>query len=365
MVEAARECTESEASPVSGEARSGVRSLPHGRGAEPYHISSLLDEGGMSTVYEAEQVQTGRAVAVKVLSPGFASTLGERFRQEGEFLSRVRHPNVVTLLDRWVPESGEQCLVFERLRGETLQERLRRGPLSLADCVTVTTQLAAALQAAHSESIVHRDVKPSNVFLTKAIDGGVFAKLIDFGVGKDLQADLDSADRNVLIGSPSYMAPEQAQGHNDRVDERSDQFALALLAYVMLTGDHPFAADSLAETLRRVRTLEPAPASFLALGVPMAVDAVIARAMAKTKADRFASVLEFARELAEAARSGVSRAGPGIRWASCLALPRPESTTGDTLPAGTLGDAALPFAPPPLLLKALPIDAGIAAGIAS
>jgi serine/threonine-protein kinase len=159
------------------------------------------------------------------------------------------------------------------------------------------------------------------VFLTEGVDGGIFAKLIDFGVSKDLRSDVGSAERNVLVGSPPYMAPEQAQGHNDRVDESSDQFALALLAHVVLTGNHPFSADSLSETLYCVRTLEPAPVSFLAPDVPTVVDAVIARGMAKAKADRFPGVLEFARHLAEAARGDVSRAGPGIWWASHLTLP--------------------------------------------
>jgi serine/threonine protein kinase/uncharacterized protein YjbJ (UPF0337 family) len=265
---------------------------------------SRLDEGGMSTVYEARHVESGAAVAVKVLLPDLAAspTDSERLRTEAEYLGRVRHPNVVALLDTWEPESGERCLVFERLEGETLHDRLRRGSLSLDECVGITVQIAAALSAAHAQGIVHRDVKPANVFLAEGADGALFAKLIDFGISKDLRSACFVSEEGTLIGTPGYMAPEQACGWNDEIDERTDQFSLALLVYEMLTGERPFASATLAETLRRVVTYEPSAISLHAFGVPAAVDAVVARGMCKSKEGRWWDIGEFARCLVEASR---------------------------------------------------------------
>jgi serine/threonine-protein kinase len=154
--------------------------------------------------------------------------------------------------------------------------------------------------------VVHRDLKPSNVFLTDAPDEPVFVKLLDFGISKNLRDDRHLTQPRILVGTPEYMAPEQARAQNDLIDARTDQYALAVVVYEMLTGVQPFAHADLKETLGRVARLDPAPASSVAAWVPAQLDAVLARAMAKDPAQRFGDVMEFARELAGAASAGDS-----------------------------------------------------------
>lgn len=303
----------------------------------------------MSSVYSAERVDTGAPVVVKVLLPEFAAhpVHRQRFAAEGEMLSRVRHPHVVVLLDEGFTDTGEPCLVLERLRGETLRERLRRGPLDLVEAVTVIEQLAGALSAAHDASIVHRDLKPGNVFLTWTPDGRPHAKLIDFGVSKDLKTAPGDDEGRILIGSPGYMAPEQADGTNDLVDAGTDQWALALLAYEMLTGEQPFAGQDLPHTLRRVKSHEPLPASFLVPGLDAEMDGVITRGMSKDRARRYANVLEFARALTTASRRCIADEGPPVcSWIAGVLRRCTSLREAPTLREGEVLAPTLPSARP-------------------
>jgi serine/threonine protein kinase len=271
-----------------------------------YRILRRLGEGGMGVVFEAEHLRLHRRVAVKVLSSTGASNadLLARFQQEAEIIGRLEHPHVVTVLDYDVTERGEPYLVLELLHGETLQERLsRQAPLDLTEAVRIATQIASALTAAECASIVHRDLKPSNVFLTDAPGEGTFVKLLDFGISKNLKSRLHLTEMRVLIGTPEYMAPEQAMGNNQLVDARTDQYALAVVLYEMLTGEQPFAHDDIAEVLRRVLTLDAPRASTVAPWIPEELDTVLARALEKSPAARFGSVAEFTQQLATAART--------------------------------------------------------------
>lgn len=269
-----------------------------------YRVERRLDQGGMGTLFEAFHLRLHRQVAVKMLSQELASSPEglARFEQEAELMSQIAHPHVVTVLDFDVSDRGEPYLVLELLHGETLATRLdRSAPLSLEEAVSITVQTAAGLSAAHRASIVHRDLKPPNVFLIGDLGQPPFVKLLDFGIGKRLSGSRHITRAEQLVGTPEYMAPEQATGRLDLVSPRTDQYALAVVLYEMLTSLQPFAHEDIREILGRVKTLVPAPASSVAAWVPEEMDRVLSRALAKSPADRFGSVAEFAEAVSAAA----------------------------------------------------------------
>ena len=300
-----------------------------------YQLLGRLDAGAMGTVFEAEHLRLHRRVAVKVLSPELASRpdLLDRFRQEAEIVSQLEHPHVVTVLDFDVTEQGEPYLVLELLHGETLERRIDRdAPLALEDVVSITTQIASALSAAHRASIVHRDLKPSNVFLTGATGEPAFVKLLDFGISKNLRANRHITQGRLLVGTPEYMAPEQASARNDLIDARTDQYALAVVAYEMLTGIQPFDHQDLKVVLNRVSTLEVAPASSVAPWIPPELDAVLARALQKDQSRRYADILDFGREF-QAAASAEARARSSVLPSAPRSGVRSSRGTFDTVSA--------------------------------
>jgi serine/threonine protein kinase len=190
--------------------------------------------------------------------------------------------------------------------------------------------------AAEGASIVHRDLKPSNVFLIDAPCESAFVKLLDFGIGKNLKSQLHLTGVSVLIGTPEYMAPEQAIGNNQLVGARTDQYALAVIAYEMLTGQQPFRDDDIPKMLKRVLGLAAAPASAVAPWVPEEVDAVLARALEKSPAARFNNVAEFTRELAAAVRREPSTAPAPLVSASRRLVGAEAGTPPD--PSTALGE---------------------------
>ena len=297
-----------------------------------YRILRRLDEGGMGVVFEAEHVRLRRRVAVKVLLPRLASTpaMVARFHQEAEIVSRLDHPHIVSAIDFDVDEAHGPYLVLELLHGVTLEERLGSGtPLPIEEAVEIVLQLASALAAAHRACVVHRDVKPANVFLTHAPGELPFVKLLDFGISKDLRSRR-TTQTNLIIGTPDYMSPEQAAGRHELVDERADQCALAVVAYEMLTGHRPFSHEEPSETMTRVASMDAPPASSVAPWIPHEVDAVLARGLSKDPEARHANVLEFARALAAAARgsSAAPSAAPPERAArACVGDGAPHART--------------------------------------
>ncbi len=313
-----------------------------------YRILRRLDEGGMGTVFEAEHLRLHRRVAVKVVAAGHAANpeLLARFEQEAEIVSRIQHPHVVTVLDFDVSELGEPYLVLELLRGENLATRLEReSPLPLEQAVAISGQVAAGLSAAHRGGVVHRDLKPGNVFLIAAEEDAEedaeeeeapFVKLLDFGISKRLGSTRHLTQVRQLIGTPDYMAPEQAAGRLELVGPHTDQYALAVVAYEMLTGIQPFSGHDLAETLRRVTELTAAPASSVAAWLPEEVSAVLARGMSKEPSARFPTVVDFAIALAQAAQvaPGLGRGAPlSERVRSHAVSERPARAS--TLPAAS------------------------------
>jgi len=269
---------------------------------DTYRVTRLLGRGGMGAVWAAEHVRLpGRQVAVKVLlSPGVAE--GEpfaRFRREAEIASRLGHPNIVQVLDFNTLPAGEPYIVLELLEGETLAQRLQRGPMEVDEALGVARQVGSALQAAHRVGVVHRDLKPDNVFLCAPRDetSGIQAKVLDFGISKIRGSQTVATQDAVLMGTPQYMAPEQALGRNTAIDARTDVFALGAIAYEMLGGRPAFAGSSLAEVVYKVVHAQPQPLALLRAGLPLPILSAVDRALQKDPAHRPADVSSFIAEL--------------------------------------------------------------------
>ncbi len=238
-----------------------------------YRVVGLLGVGGMGTVYEVEHVELGKRFVLKVLIRELASRpdLVTRLRNEWRALGRLDHPNIVNVTDAGSTESGVPFFVMERLDGETLGARLRRERrIAPAEAIDLAAAVVDALGAAHTIGVVHRDVKPANIFLV----GGVVPKLLDFGVAKSADVVNVVTGRGVAVGTPRYMAPEQVKG--ERVDGRSDLYACGLVLFEMLTGVGPFddARDS-NELLLAHATRPPPRVSEFVMGVPPELDELV------------------------------------------------------------------------------------------
>ncbi|MCY1077332.1 serine/threonine protein kinase [Archangium lansingense] len=270
---------------------------------DTYELISELGKGGMGAVFLAQHLRLpGKQVAVKVLHVGedVRPELYARFHREAEVTSRLGHPNIVEVLDFHSMEDGTPYLVMEYLRGSSLSRRIRQGPLPLQEALFIARQIGSALHTAHQAGVVHRDLKPGNVFLVPTESGGVVGqqvKLLDFGISKLVTAQTLQVDQSVLIGTPRYMAPEQAMGRNSEVDARSDLFALGGIVYEMLTGRPPFYSDSVAELIYRIVNEPAEPLGSLCPDVPAAVAAAVDRALAKKPQERFPDVASFIAEL--------------------------------------------------------------------
>jgi serine/threonine protein kinase len=273
-----------------------------------YHILESLDRGGMGVVYGAEHVRLRRRVAVKVLArhlEGDDSALA-RFQREADIVSRLVHPHIVQILDFDTTEAGAPYIVMELLSGESLADRLAREErLGSEECVRLAGQVASALAAAHAAGVVHRDLKPANIFLVNVPGQSSFVKLLDFGISKHTSSSALTGEFDIL-GTPDYMAPEQAMGRTALVDHRADQFSLAAITYEMLTTQPPFAAEDVSTVLSKV--INDAPASLLERGIENAeaVNRVLQRAMSKQPSERFDTVIDFVKALAEAAECTLS-----------------------------------------------------------
>jgi len=269
-----------------------------------YRIDRLIAEGGMSAVYEAVQLRLRQRVAVKVMAQGLASNPEAlaRFRREAEITSRLRHPHLVTVMDFGTAPGGQPYLVMEYLEGIDLELRIRKhGALPLPTVVHVAKQVASALAAAHEQGIVHRDLKPANIFLVELPGEPDFAKVLDFGISKVRAASTQLTKASSIIGTPNYMAPEQATGMVDEIDHRTDQWALACIVWEMLCGRAPFASDDMSAVFYQIIHLEPRSLRQRVPDLPPAVETVLLRALSKNMANRFPSVRDFAGALENAA----------------------------------------------------------------
>ena len=281
-----------------------------------YRIERQIGQGGMATVYLAEDVKLGREVALKVLRPELGAVLGtERFLSEVKITARLDHPHILTLIDSG-SAGGLLYYVLPYVRGESLRDLLdREQQLGVEQALAITKQVASALDYAHRKGVVHRDIKPENILLQEGE-----AMLADFGIALAVQESGGSrlTETGLSLGTPHYMSPEQATGDRN-VDARSDLYSLASVLYEMLVGEPPITgktvqaviAKLLTEPAMHVRTVRPT--------VPEHVDAAVAKALSKVPADRFATVADFTRAL-EAGPTIVSQTTPGI--AASMASPR-------------------------------------------
>ena len=265
-----------------------------------YHITSQLGEGGMGVVYEAEDTNLGRHVALKFLTPAMAGdeSLLQRFQREARAASSLNHPNICTIHGIEQFES-EHFIVMELLVGESLADRIRRGPLDIDSLLTLGVQIIDALESAHSKGIVHRDLKPANIFVTsrgqaKILDFGLakIAKMDRLALGANADSQLPTAVRRddltqagSTLGTVSYMSPEQARG--EVTDARTDLFSFGTVLYQMATGVLPFQGETSAVVFDSILNRDPAPVNQLNPSLPPELSRIIGQALEKDRDLRY------------------------------------------------------------------------------
>ncbi|MCJ7513528.1 MAG: serine/threonine protein kinase, partial [Anaerolineales bacterium] len=265
-----------------------------GRVAERYRLLARIGQGGMSVVYRAQREGSVEDFAVKVLSPLAAETgqFARRFQREAAVLTRLRHPRIVPVID-FGEVDGRPFLVMPLVAGGSLADRLALGPLDPRLGGRLLDQITGGLSYAHGQGVVHRDIKPSNILLDSHGD----AQLSDFGLALIHDASV-SLTGSALIGTPSYMSPEQARGAT--VDARTDQYSLGIVLYELTTGRLPFVADTpMAVVVKHMQEPLPLPRSVNS-SVPLAIERVILKATAKDPGDRFPNVLAMNQAFQEA-----------------------------------------------------------------
>jgi tetratricopeptide (TPR) repeat protein/tRNA A-37 threonylcarbamoyl transferase component Bud32 len=279
-----------------------------------YRLLALIGRGAMGEVYAAEDVRLGRRVALKLLPAelGDDPSAAERFRREARIVSSLNHPNICTLYDIG-EHGGRHFMVMELLEGEPLAARMARGALPLDQVLAIGSDVAGALDAAHRQGVVHRDVKPANLFVTTS--GAI--KVLDFGVAKLGQApgtgdatqgfDVQLTSLGTAIGTVAYMSPEQARGHE--LDGRSDLFSLGVVIYEMATGGSPFPGSTPATIFEGILTRTPPPPSSVRSGLPGELDRVVGRALEKDPAHRYQSAADLRAELRRLQRDTEQVAG--------------------------------------------------------
>jgi len=281
--------------------------------AGKYLVEKLIKRGGMGAIYQGKHVLMDKTVAIKVLRPALAvdDDVVARFSREAKAASRISHPHAVSVTDFGESENGIVFLVMEYLEGRTLKEIIRsEGAMPLTRVVEIIRQVTGALEAAHGQCVVHRDLKSDNIMVSQT-NGGDWAKVLDFGIAKIQQPasvkDADLTAPNLVIGTPQYMSPEQCS-QTQPPDARSDIYSLGVIIYEMLAGRVPFTGES--ATMIMMQHVQDAPPSVLATrpDLPPAVDGVITRALAKVPADRFQTAGEVFAALSAAAGEGVSAA---------------------------------------------------------
>jgi hypothetical protein len=315
--------------------------IPAGTRLGSFEVLALLGEGGMGEVYRARDERLGREVALKILAADFlaAPEYLRRFIGEARTASSLNHRNIVTIFE--VGRAGDRpFLAMELVDGPTLRQLAGKGLLPLRKVLDVVVQVAEGLSAAHEASLVHRDLKPENLMVAR--DGTV--KILDFGLAKpfgaaasgELAAGLAKTSTGVVVGTASYMSPEQALGHS--VDFRSDQFCLGLILYELLTGKKAFERSSAVQTLTAIIEEEPEPIERLNPRTPGPLAWIVERCLAKDPEERYASTRDLARELMQV-REHLGRLTAGIPRPTGAVAPQGSETIRTTAAVAARGDA--------------------------
>jgi serine/threonine-protein kinase len=288
--------------------------------ADRYRVLSLIGEGGMGRVYAAEHTEIGKRVALKILHPvyGRMPEVVERFRREARAASRIGHPNIVDVTDSGTTSDGSVFFVMEYLEGVELAEVIdREGALPVQRAVNITSQLCRALSAAHAVGIIHRDLKPENVFLVSRDGTSDFVKVLDFGIAKSAELEETRAERltspGMAMGTPEYMAPEQAAGKG--ADARSDIYSVGAILYEMLTGTAPFDGENFMEILTKKATQDARPPRELRPDLSEEVESLVVRTLSRDPERRPQTMESLEYELTKCL------AGRGAAVAKVLGMP--------------------------------------------
>ncbi len=294
---------------------------PGTRLAGRYLVGEVIGDGGMAQIYRGRHETIGRAMAIKVLAKSLTKDrqIVERFLQEARAASKIHHENVVEVTDFGETDDGRPFMVMEFLEGEDLADVLaREGWVRWDRAKPILLQLLAALQAIHEQGVVHRDIKPENIFLLSRIGSDHFVKVFDFGIAKVLRGSSGQPAKSLtikgqLIGTPPYMSPEQCLGES--VDARSDLYTVGVIAYELLTGHTPFESENPAKLLRMHVKDPPPPMAEVAPDLPVAasVEAIVRRALAKDRDERFSSANELAKAVLRDTPPSSSTLMPGLR----------------------------------------------------
>ncbi len=299
-----------------------------GQTVSHYRITGQLGTGGMGIVYQAEDNKLKRTVALKFLPPELTrdSEAKARFVHEAQAASALDHPNICTIFEIGETDDGQLFIAMACYEGETLKERIARGPLPLDEAIDIARQIAEGLAKAHERPIVHRDIKPANIFITK----DRLVKVVDFGLAK-LAGQTKLTRTGTTLGTVAYMPPEQAKGAE--TDHRGDLWSLGALLYEMITGRRAFAGDNEQAVIYAILNVEPEPVTGVRTGVPKELERIVGKCLAKEAGERYQSAAGFLSDLRPLLRSlsetsipsgrmepSWSSTRPGLRWPWILGL---------------------------------------------
>jgi serine/threonine-protein kinase len=287
---------------------------------DKYKLNHLIGVGGMGAVYHATQVDLGRKVAIKFLHPQFCAdhSVIERFQREAQLAASIGHDNICEVTDIGTNDDGTPYLVMPVLKGRSLSDVLKSVTLGYARICDIMGQVLYALEAAHVTGVVHRDLKPDNIFISQVGDRKDFVKLLDFGVSKVMESDKVKAltTTGTVLGTPAYMSPEQARGDRD-VDHRMDIYAAGVIMYEALTGKRPYDGKSYSEIIIKIVTEPYLNPRRIDPEIPKVLEKIVVKAMAKEPPERYANAKEMAQAIEKASNMADARtwsvAKPGLK----------------------------------------------------
>ncbi len=313
-----------------------------------YEIQERVGEGGMGVVYKARQMSIDRTIALKMLNAQMAGDQQwvQRFYNEAKACSRLQHPNTIRMFDFGQTQDGRLFMTMEFLDGMSLRDALARGPIAPQRVIKILIQCCASLAEAHSIGIIHRDIKPDNVFLLNMAGSPDFVKLLDFSVAKLLEGDRMKTQAGVVFGTPQYMSPEQGRGLP--LDARSDLYALGILAFEMITGNVPYNDDNPMTVIQMHLHGQVPPMSDQ---IPHSVQNVVRRAMEKDAARRYQSAGEMMQHcqqvFAELNQGGVSVGGGGVPRTMIAGMGGPPQMQPPAHMQQPMGGGQQPYGGPP------------------